>query len=133
MLKKLLIFILVATALFFAYRLARAKGWLRGATFDNLDRQAGRLTAQLTARGNFDQREIDKLGTDGMAQVKILATKAKEAGGVAQSFVEQVVKVDNNKDKNISEKAFEYGRYVYCQEVVKQYEVDQGINSAVRR
>jgi len=33
-----------------------------------------------------------------------------------------VVKVDENKDKNLSEKAFEYGRYIYCQEVVKQYD-----------
>ena len=70
----------------------------------------------------FSQEDVDKLGENGLSQIKILAEKAKDAGDVAQGFVEQAVKVDEDKDKNISEKAIEYGKYIYCQEVVKQYE-----------
>jgi alkaline phosphatase len=31
---------------------------------------------------------------------------------------------DSNQDQSLQEKAFEYGRYIYCQEVVKDYQAN---------
>ncbi|KKQ08786.1 MAG: hypothetical protein US20_C0012G0028 [Candidatus Pacebacteria bacterium GW2011_GWF1_36_5] len=74
---------------------------------------------------DFKQEDFKNLGENGVSQIKILTEKAKEAGGVAQEFVQEAVRVDENGEQNISEKAFEYGKYIYCQEVVKQYEASR--------
>lgn len=34
----------------------------------------------------------------------------------------ELVAVDEDKSKNLPQKAFEYGRYQYCQQVVREYE-----------
>lgn len=130
MLRKLLIILLALALLFGAYRFARNKGWLSNKIFSQMEAALPdkvNLPWQKDKELTFDQikfsqEDLDKLGQNGLSQIKILAEKAKDAGGVAQGFVEEAVKVDENKDKNISEKAFEYGKYIYCQEVVKQYE-----------
>jgi hypothetical protein len=121
MLMRLLKFLLVLALLFFAYRFARQQGLVKGAWFDQLDDKVTNINPWQEKAPELNM-DLEKLGNDGLNQVQILASQAKDAGSVAQEFVQEVVKVDENKDKNLSEKAFEYGRYIYCQEVVKQYE-----------
>ena len=133
MLRKLLTIIFVGLLIFGAYKLAKAKNLLPSAVFSKVGEI---IPDKITLPWNkekeikiddvkVEQKDLEKLGADGLTQIQILAGKAKEAGGVAQDFVEDVVKVDESSDKNISEKAFDYGRYIYCQEVVKQYEASQ--------
>ena len=133
MLRKLLTIIFVGLLIFGAYKLAKANNLLPSAVFSKVGEI---IPDKITLPWNkekeikidevkVEQKDLEKLGTDGLTQIQILADKAKEAGGVAQDFVEDVVKVDESSDKNISEKAFDYGRYIYCQEVVKQYEASQ--------
>ncbi len=123
MLVRLLKIIAILILLFFSYQFARAQGVLKGVWFEQIDGQIEEFRHKITGQESSSiDRDLEKLGEDGLRQVNVLADKAKEAGSVAQEFVQEVVKIDENKDQNLSEKAFEYGRYIYCQEVVKQYE-----------
>lgn len=132
MLRRLITIVLGLLLIFGIYKFAKAKNWLPSHVFSQIEKI---IPEKITLPWNkdkeirfdeikFSQEDVDKIGADGMSQIQILGNKAKEAGEVAQDFVQEVVKVDENTDKNISEKAFEYGRYIYCQEVVKQYEVN---------
>lgn len=132
MLLKLIKIAFVLLLIFGVYKFAKAKNWLPSHIFSKVEEA---LPDKITLPWNkekeikiegikFSQEDIDKIGEDGMSQIQILGNKAKEAGEVAQDFVQEVVKVDENTDKNISEKAFDYGRYIYCQEIVKQYELN---------
>lgn len=130
MLFRLLKIIIVLAVLFFAYRLARSRNIVRGAWFDKLDSQIDEISQKISGKETPNlNMDLEKLGEDGVNQVQILANQAKEAGGVAQEFVQGAVKVDENKDQNVSEKAFEYGRYIYCQEVVKQFEATKQVSN----
>ena len=133
MLRKLIIIVFVLSLIFGIYKFAKAKNWLPSHVFSKIEDV---LPDKIILPWNkekeirfdkikFSQEDVDKIGEDGMSQIQILGNKAKEAGSVAQDFVQEVVKVDESTDKNISEKAFEYGRYIYCQEVVKQYEANR--------
>lgn len=133
MLRKILIVIAAVFLLFWVYKIAKAKNLLPSAVFSKIEEI---IPDKITLPWNKEKeikldevkvepKDLEKLGADGLSQIQILANKAKEAGGVAQDFVEDVVKVDKSSDKNISEKAFDYGRYIYCQEVVKQYEASK--------
>lgn len=123
MLRKLIIIVVALLVLFGLYRLARAQGWLKHDIFSNLDQAIDQQAPSLnSAELNFSKEDLQVFGEAGLREINILAEKAKTAGGVAQEFVQDAVKVKEADDKNISEKAFEYGRYIYCQEVVKQYE-----------
>ena len=130
MLRKLFIVLFSLLLLFIAYRFARAKGWLANEIFSQMEDKLPKTVSLPWQKDkdlelkqlDFKQKDLEKIGEDGLSQIKILTEKAKEAGTVTQSFVEEVVQEDTESEKNISEKAFEYGRYIYCQEVVKQYE-----------
>lgn len=132
MLRKLVVTIFALLLIFGIYKFAKAKNWLPSHVFSKIENI---IPNKIILPWNkdqeikldkikFSQEDVDKIGKDGLTQIQILGNKAKEAGTIAQDFVQEVVKVDENTDKNISEKAFDYGRYIYCQEVVKQYETN---------
>lgn len=132
MLPKLIKIIFVLLLIFGIYKFAKAKNWLPSHIFSKVENV---IPDKITLPWNkekeikleefkISQEDVEKIGEDGMSQIQILGNKAKEAGEVAQDFVQEVVRVDERNDKNISEKAFEYGRYIYCQEIVKQYETN---------
>jgi hypothetical protein len=130
MLRKLLIISAACLLIFGTYKFAKAKNLLPSAVFSKIEEA---IPNKITLPWNqekaitwdnikVNQEDLEKLGENGLTQIQILAEKAKEAGSVAQDFVEKSVQTEDTSSKNISEKAFEYGRYIYCQEVVKQYE-----------
>jgi hypothetical protein len=137
MLRKLLKIIfriaLCLLLLAFVYYLAKSNHWLPETVFAQIESKIPTITlpwnkdAKLElSEINYSQEDLEKLGADGLKQVKTLTDKAKDVGEIAQDFVEEVVQVDaSDSSKNVSEKAFEYGRYIYCQEVVKQYEASK--------
>lgn len=70
----------------------------------------------------IDQKRIEKIAENATGEFSIIAERGKvlteHAGKVLGSTVEEPEK----EAKPLHERAFEYGRYVYCQEVVKEYE-----------
>lgn len=126
--RKLLIILVTALLLFFAYKFAKSQGWLPNNVFSQIEEKIPdqiSLPWQKDQEFKFETKDLEKIGEEGLSQIKTLTQKAKEAGAVGQEFVQEIVKVDENSEKNISEKAFDYGRYIYCQEVVKQYETNR--------
>lgn len=127
-LRKIVFFLLIVLVLIGLSLFAYQKGWLKKHPLKNtkIDLQSFKIKkddGKIKIEGiEFDQAELENIGEDGLKQIKTLSEKAASAGSVTQSFVQEAIQVDNNEDKNISEKAFEYGRYIYCKEVVKEYE-----------
>lgn len=72
-----------------------------------------------------NDEDLEKLGVEGISQIKILGDRAKESGEKAQDFFSEAIKVDEDSQESVSDKAFEYGRYIYCQQVVKEYEAKE--------
>lgn len=66
--------------------------------------------------------ELNELSNNAGEQIKSSAQKALEAGKFAQEFVSESVQTDESTDKNLGERAFEYGQYVYCKAVVDDWE-----------
>lgn len=125
MLLRLLKAIIVLILLAVVYSYVQTQGWLPK-VFPPLSWPTWlRLPAKNGEEIKFSQEDLEKLGAEGTAQVKILAERAKTAGSITQEFLSENVKIDHGGDKNLSEKAFEYGRYLYCQEVIKQFETQR--------
>jgi len=112
MLKKIIILLIVIALTYGGYVFAKQQSWLSDEKTAPIDETLSKINAE----------DLQNLGQDGLEEIKILSQKAKQAGGVAQKLAQDAIKVKENDDKSISDKAFEYGRYIYCQEVVKQYE-----------
>jgi hypothetical protein len=66
--------------------------------------------------------ELNELSTNAGEQIRTSAQKAIDAGKFAQEFVSESIQTDESTDKNLGERAFEYGQYVYCKAVVDDWE-----------
>jgi hypothetical protein len=123
---KLLIFILILLALsIFAYQ----KGWLKQHPLQaQIEKfEAGEVKNWKDLLDSFKNKEklnlqLNELSTDAGEQIKISSQKALEAGKVAQDFVSESIQTDDSAEKKLSEKAFEYGQYIYCKAVVEDWE-----------
>lgn len=76
----------------------------------------------------FDQANLEKLSSNAGEQIKVMSERALEAGKVAKDFVAGSVQMDENEDKKLSERAFEYGQYIYCKAVVNDWEKQENNN-----
>ena len=127
-LRKIVFFLLIILVLIGFSLFAYQKGWLKNHPLKNtkIDLQNFKIKkddGKIKIEGiEFSQADMENIGEDGLKQIKTLSEKAASAGAVTQSFVQEAIQVDDDENKNISEKAFEYGRYIYCKEVVKEYE-----------
>jgi hypothetical protein len=55
-------------------------------------------------------------------QTQVLSSRAQEVGGHVQQVLGTAVEAAPEEKKPIHTRAVEYGRYVYCKQVVKEYE-----------
>ncbi len=55
-------------------------------------------------------------------ELKTLTERGKVAVEEAQKVLGKAIEVDENSDKAAHEKALEYGKYVYCKQVVEDWE-----------
>lgn len=73
---------------------------------------------------NFSTAKLPQLPNNASEQLQTLGSRAtevtKQAGSVLGTAVQQASGSDTIQDR-----AFEYGRYLYCQQVVKDYESKQ--------
>jgi hypothetical protein len=70
---------------------------------------------------NIDQEKFDKITQDAASQTQELTLKAQELGEHAQKVLGESVQ-ENTDQPPIHEKVIEYGQYIYCKEVVKEWE-----------
>jgi len=85
---------------------AGTKGWLANTPLKNLDFEKLNFLSQ----GNLDQ-------------TKVVSSRVKEAGEHVQEVLGDQIEVDETAEKQpLHEKTIEYARYLYCQQVVNEYE-----------
>jgi len=134
MFRKLFVTIIGLVVLLLAFKFARAKGFLNGSIFTKIDEAISQNISLPWNKNqslslnkiNISSENLNNLEEDGIYQAKILTEKAKNVGDVAQDFVGEIVQTDaSDSTQGVSERIIEYGRYVYCQEVVKQYETNK--------
>ena len=123
---QLLIFLLIILAIsIFLYQ----KGWLKNHPLEaQIKRfQDGKINSWQDIVNSLQKEEelnlqLNELSSNAGEQIKATAQKAIEAGKVAQEFVAESIQTDELSEKNLGEKAFEYGQYVYCKAVVDDWE-----------
>lgn len=74
-----------------------------------------------------DREKIDHIATDAQNQTQILTDRAKEASSHVQQVLGEAVQ--KNEDEPVANQALEYGRYLYCKQVVEEYESNQIIDN----
>jgi len=130
-LKLILIVVILLGGSIFAYQ----QGWIKSHPLSAQIKsvQEG-LWQELNLKSLFSGAESDQqsaseldlkaLSHNAGEQIKLMSERALEAGNVAKDFVEGSVQVDEaaGEEKKLSEKASEYGQYLYCQAVVEDWE-----------
>ncbi|MEA2056993.1 MAG: hypothetical protein U9O78_04820 [Patescibacteria group bacterium] len=103
--KKFLFFgILLFTAIFGLY-FASKQGLLEGTFLEK-----------------YDFEKLNLLNQENLEQTKTLTNKAQETGEHIQKVLGESVEADDDEKKPIHEKTIEYARYLYCKQVVKNWE-----------
>ena len=144
LIKLVFILLVLVTISAFAYQ----KGWLKQhplaaqintlkSTEINNFSDLKNIFSQKTTDGNelksnfgFDQESLGELSHNAGEQIKLMSEKAVEAGQVAKDFVDGSIQVDEGEDKKLSERAFEYGQYIYCKAVVDDWNEQHSSSSA---
>lgn len=123
---KIIIIVLIILAIsIFLYQ----KGWLKSHPLQAQIKQFqdGKIKSWQDILNSFKKEEnlnlqLNELSNSAGEQIRTSAQKAVEAGKVAQEFVSESIQTDESTEKNLGEKAFEYGQYVYCKAVVDDWE-----------
>lgn len=106
LLKKLVLAVVILLALAYAISYAGKQGWLKNTPLKDLNYE------QLNV---FEQENVE--------QAQTLTERAKETGEHVQQILGEKVQVDEDeKEKSLHEKTLEYARYLYCQQVVEDWE-----------
>lgn len=69
----------------------------------------------------LDNQKIEEFAQSTSSELETLTERGKEVGEHAQNVLGRSVEV-NEEQPALHERALEYGRYVYCQQVVEEYE-----------
>ncbi|MGD9129374.1 MAG: hypothetical protein PVJ09_02730 [Candidatus Woesebacteria bacterium] len=74
-----------------------------------------------TPLANISGQDLTEFAQDTSEQTKILGSRASETGQHIQTVLGESIQA-SDENQAIHEKAFEYGRYLYCKAVVEEYE-----------
>lgn len=106
LLKKLALAIVILLALAYTISYAGKQGWLQNTPLKNL---------------NYEQLGV--LDQENVEQAQTLAERAKETSEHMQQILGDKVQIDEQeKEKSLHEKTLEYARYLYCRQVVEDWE-----------
>ena len=70
-------------------------------------------------------QSLSPLAQDAQEQLQVLEDRGQEIGKHTQKVLGETIKVNQEADQNkrpLPERAFEYGKYLYCKQVVSDYE-----------
>ena len=110
LLGKILLLALAGLGLVFLVYFAGSKGWLKNTPLKNLDYE-----------------QLNFISQENLNQAQVLSERAKETTEHVQQILGDKIAVDEQadsekKEKAIHEKAIEYTRYLYCKQVVEDWE-----------
>lgn len=103
---KIAVIVAILLALIFGLYFAGSQGWLQNTPLRNVPYEK---------MGLFSQQNVE--------QAKELTDRAKETGEHVQQILGETVEADDKrKEKALHEKTIEYARYLYCKQVVEDWE-----------
>lgn len=103
--KKILFFVLIITVLVATIYYAYNKGYLNNTPLVNIHKQ-----------------DVQNFTQDAQEQSQILGSQAQKASLQLQQVLGESIQVDEDNDKPLYAKTIDYGKYLYCKQVVKDYE-----------
>ncbi|MFZ1721872.1 MAG: hypothetical protein WAU07_05200, partial [Microgenomates group bacterium] len=75
----------------------------------------------LEKTGIVDREKIESFANDAQSEIQTISSRGQDVASHTQQVLGASVEVNEN-DTSIQNRAFEYGRYLYCQQVVEEYE-----------
>lgn len=93
---------------------AGLQGWLQGTPLEGVDHQ-----------------QFNLLGSENLQQAKLFSSRAQQTSDHVKQVLGDTIQVDqdssktageNSQNQSIQERTFEYARYLYCQQVVEDWE-----------
>ena len=69
----------------------------------------------------INQETLQSLSSSAQTQSQTLIEKSGVVLGETKNFLDTQI-TENKQDEKISDKAFEYAKYIYCQQVVEDFE-----------
>lgn len=83
----------------------------------------GWITQQQLATITWGGSELIHTSQDTKDQLYLLSNRSNQVGGQIQQVLGTYVQVNEEETKQpLHEKAFEHGQYLYCKQVVSEYE-----------
>jgi hypothetical protein len=79
-------------------------------------------TASMSSQVSEKSPAVTNVTTDANSQLQTLTQRAGEVSQHAQNVLGTSIQVNEGVKKPIHESALEYGRYIYCKQVVMDYE-----------
>ena len=84
---------------------------------------AAELMTRLTQFIPLKPEQWQPVAEDAQIQVENLSSRAQDVAAHSQKVLGESIQVnDQEKEKNLGEKAIDYGKYLYCKQVVDSYE-----------
>lgn len=84
--------------------------------------KATETISSVTSQISDKSPTVQTATTDASSQLQTLSQRAGEVGQHAQNVLGTSIQVNEEEKKPIHESAIEYGRYIYCKQVVTEYE-----------
>jgi hypothetical protein len=78
----------------------------------------------------FNEKYLAKSMASATSQFSQVSSRLGIASQEGGAVLGAVVQVNEEEKKPIHDKAFEYGRYLYCQQVIKDYDASQNKSAA---
>jgi hypothetical protein len=80
----------------------------------------------IKALNSKDQLNLEKAFTEASTQIRTLSQRGAETANTSSKVLGDFIEVnEDDSEKSTSEKALEYGRYLYCQQVVADWQKGQ--------
>lgn len=137
--KKLLFVVLIVVVLGTGFYWANNQGYLKNTPLANISLPSSLQNVAILKNSSsslnsfIEQEKIQEIAKDATNQTQILTEKVGEVGGHAQKVLGNSIQSANDKDndgseasengnKPLHERTLEYGKYLYCKQVVAEYE-----------
>jgi hypothetical protein len=119
MLKKILIAVVVLLLLGAGYKFAIDNKLLAAPP---LPASIAQVLTQFSFQSPEALEQTELLSTRFSSQASSLSGQLQEVGGQVQQVLGTAVEVAPDSEKPLHEKAVDYGKYLYCKQVVEEYE-----------
>ena len=74
---------------------------------------------------NFDHKKLNIFSEEDAAQIKVLSNRVQESGEQVQQVLGETIEADEEeKLKSIQGNTLKYARYIYCKQVVEDWEAE---------